>query len=117
VHSQDDRVRFSTRPRTKSDREAETRSFRIPSSLERYFLGHPLYEISVRIEGRDLPIAIRLDPGNDCDLVWSRETPDPVVKPWREADQPWRVQDSDAGHDADPIYGYFVNCGALFRVS
>jgi hypothetical protein len=83
------------------------------ASLEKYFFGHHFYELSVGTEGHDLPIAIRLDPGNSCDFVQSLETFDHMAKQWREASLPWSVQDfiADAGHDAEPIYAYFVDRG------
>jgi hypothetical protein len=63
------------------------------ASLEEYFFGHHFYELSVSAEGHDLPIAIRLDPGNSSDFVQSLQTFDDMAKQWREGSLPWRVQD------------------------
>jgi hypothetical protein len=81
------------------------------ASLNEYFFGHHFYEISVSSQGRDLPLALRLDPGNTSDFAQSLWTLDALQKQWAEEGLGWKIGTfiADAGHDAEPIYRYLVD--------
>lgn len=81
------------------------------ASVDKYFYGHHFYEISVSNRGRDLPIALRLDPGNTSDFAQSLWTLDAVEKQWKEHGLEWKMATfvADAGHDAEPIYRYLAD--------
>jgi len=78
-----------------------------------WFFGHHLYEIGVSIEGHDLPLFIRLDPGNESDYCASLKALDSCRKLLRERHPDWKVATytADAGHDADAIYRYLQGAG------
>jgi hypothetical protein len=58
----------------------------------------------------DLPLAIRLDPANTSDFTASLRTFEHLRKTLHQHAPDWRVHSfiADAGHDAEPIYRYFV---------
>lgn len=71
-----------------------------------YFYGHHFYEISVTSQGRDLPIMLRLDPGNQSDHVAGILTLERVCKTLRDQTEGWRVDCfiADMGHDGSATY-------------
>lgn len=105
-----DRFTRCTCPRVWTDPDA---AWGYVASLDRYFYGHHFYEISVSHRGHNLPLALRLDPGNASDFAQSLWTLDAMQKQWREAKLDWKlgVFIADAGHDAEPIYRYLNDRG------
>lgn len=69
---------------------------------ETYFFGHHFYEVSVTSEGRDLPLAIHLDPANETDHTASVKTMDRLHKRLRDHASGWSIDlfIADAGHDS-----------------
>jgi hypothetical protein len=70
-----------------------------------FFFGHHFYEISVSVEGHDLPLTIRLDPGNASDFTASLHSLDRLRKDLAALPE-LATFIADAGHDADAIYRY-----------
>ncbi len=58
---------------------------------EWFFFGHHFYEASVSTEGHDLPLAIRLDPGNGSDFTASLRTFEHFSKTVRHEDISWSI--------------------------
>lgn len=73
---------------------------------KRYFFGHHFYEVSVPWGGHDLPMMLRLDPGNTSDFSAGLLTLERVQKTLRDQTDGWRIDRyiADAGHDAGPTY-------------
>lgn len=103
-----DRFTRCSCPRTWTDPDA---AWGYVASLDKYFFGHHFYEISVSNRGHDLPIALRLDPGNTSDFAQSLWTVDALQKQWKEQGLEWKLNTlvADAGHDAESIYRYLVD--------
>jgi len=80
---------------------------------DRFFFGHHLYELSVSSKGHDLPLAIRLDPGNTSDFVASLLTVEHFTKLVEERGAPLGIETLalDAGHDSEAIYRYCLERG------
>lgn len=82
---------------------------------EVYFYGHHFYELSASAGGHDLPLGIRLDPGNASDFTQSLLTLDRFYK--RQSGLAGSVQIAhfiaDRGHDAEAIYRYCLGHGTL----
>jgi len=80
-----------------------------------WFFGHHFYEISASVEGHDLPVAIGLEPGNGSDFTASLRVYDRFIKNLAERTDGWRIGTyiADAGHDAEPIYRYVIERGAV----
>jgi hypothetical protein len=81
---------------------------------ERYFFGHHFYELSVSTQGHDLPLALRLDPGNGSDFTASLYTFEHLRKTLEHQDLPWSIDTVvlDAGHDGEAVYRYFIDRGS-----
>lgn len=76
---------------------------------ERYFYGHHFYEWSVSTAGHDLPLALRLDPGNASDFVAGPRSFEHLQKALRSHDIPITIKTAvvDSGHDGQEVYRYF----------
>lgn len=83
------------------------------SHRERYIFGHHFYEDSVSVAGHDLPLAIRLDPGNTTDYTASLLTLDRLRKALAPLGMGIRHFIADAGHDGEANYRYCVEAGIL----
>ena len=81
------------------------------SHRKQWFFGHHFYEISSSEGAHDLPLAIRMDPANGSDFTASLRTFEHLRKTLRRRAPDWQVSRfiADAGHDAEAIYGYFVD--------
>ncbi len=81
---------------------------------DRYFFGHHFYEVSVSSQGHDLPLALRLDPGNGSDFTASLRTFDHLGKTLKQHEVTWSIDTVvlDAGHDGEAVYRYFIDRGA-----
>lgn len=77
------------------------------------FFGHHFYEISVSVAGHDLPLAIRLDPGNTTDYTASVKTLDRLRKDLAGAGMGIRHFIADAGHDSEANHRYCLDAGIL----
>ena len=77
-----------------------------------FFYGHHFYEISVSSQGHDLPLAIRIDPGNVGDFTASLYTYERLYKNLAALPLAITTFVADAGHDAEPIYRYLLDRGA-----
>jgi len=80
---------------------------------ERYFFGHHFYEVSVSTQGHDLPLALRLDPGNGSDFTASLRTFEHLRKTLDHLELLWSIGTAvlDAGHDGEAVYRYFIDQG------
>lgn len=78
---------------------------------DEWFFGHHFYEISCSTSGHDLPLALRLDPGNGSDFTASLRTMEHLRKLLRSKGLQWGWSHfiADAGHDAEPIHRYLVD--------
>lgn len=96
-------------PRIYSDPDAD---FGWDSHREVYFFGHHIYEIVCTTGGHDLPLALRLDPASTSDYVAVLKTFEHLRKTLRDHSE-LKISEMilDAGHDAGPIYRYFVDHG------
>jgi hypothetical protein len=83
------------------------------SYREHFFFGHHFYEWSVPTAGHDLPIAIRLDPGNASDFTAGPRTFEHLQKALSEHAVPITIRTAvaDAGHDAQAVHRYFREHG------
>jgi hypothetical protein len=101
-----------TCPRIYSDPDAQ---WGWNSHRRLWFFGHHFYELSVSTEGHDLPVAIGLEPGNGSDFTASLRVYDRLVKNLAEKTDGWHIgiYIADAGHDAEPIYRYVMDHGAV----
>jgi hypothetical protein len=80
-----------------------------------YFFGHHFYELSTSVGDHDLPLAIRIDPGNETDFTASLRCLEWLRKATRSRDLPWNIDAAilDAGHDARPIYQWLLDHGMI----
>lgn len=80
---------------------------------KQWFFGHHFYEISCSTSGHDLPLALRLDPGNTSDYTASLHAFTRLRKDLRARSLPWTLDTfiADAGHDAEPIHRHLVEHG------
>lgn len=78
-----------------------------------YFFGHHFYEIQVNSEGNDLPLAIRLDPGNASDFTASLLTFERLRKDLRVTlpELAIKIFIADSGHDSEPTYRFLLGHG------
>lgn len=85
------------------------------SHRKTYFYGHHFYETSASAGGHDLPLAIRLDPGNASDFTQSLMTLDRFYKSQDGLAGSFRMAHfiADRGHDAEPIYRYCLEHGTI----
>jgi hypothetical protein len=83
------------------------------SHRKRYFFGHHIYELTVCSEGHDLPLHLRLDPGNETDFSASLKALDRLRKHLRERHPEMRIGTfvQDAGHDGEHNYRYALSHG------
>jgi hypothetical protein len=84
------------------------------SYREHFFFGHHFYEWSVPTAGHDLPIAIRLDPGNTSDFTAGPRSFEHLQKALRAHSLPITIRNvvADAGHDGLEIHRFFREHGA-----
>ncbi len=95
-------------PRIYSDPDAE---WGWDNHRECWNFGSHFYEISTSTSGHDLPLVIQIDPGNASDFTASAEAYELLRKQLSEhLGRPWSafVFIGDAGHDAEPLYAYWV---------
>lgn len=80
---------------------------------DEWFFGHHFYEVSCSTSGHDLPLALRLDPGNGSDFTASLRTVDHLRKLLASKNLGWSFEYfiADAGHDAEAIHNYLVDRG------
>ena len=80
---------------------------------ESFFFGHHFYEWSVATGGHDLPLGIRLDPGNASDFTASPRSFEHLQKALREHAVPITVRTAvmDAGHDGVEVHRFFHEHG------
>lgn len=97
-------------PRIYDDPDAR---FGYDSHRELFFFGHHFYELSTSVGGHDLPLAIRLDPGNTTDHTASVKTLDRLRKELAKAGMAIRHFIADAGHDGEATYRYCLGAGIL----
>ncbi len=85
------------------------------SHRKTFFFGHHFYELSVSVGGHDLPLAVRLDPGNASDFTQSLLTLDRFFKNIDDQPGGFRVGYfiADAGHDGEANYRYCLDHGAI----
>jgi hypothetical protein len=85
------------------------------SHRKTYYYGHHFYEVSASAGGHDLPLAIRLDPGNASDYTQSLLTLDRFYKSLGTLARSVRIAHfiADRGHDAEPIYRYCLGHGSI----
>lgn len=98
-------------PKRFSDPEAQ---FGWDEHRKTFFFGHHFYEISVSSEGHDLPLAIRLDPGNASDFTASLQTFERLRKDLRATLPELAITTfiADSGHDGEPVYRFLLDRGA-----
>lgn len=85
--------------------------FGYDSYNETFFFGHRLYEISVSVGGHDLPLAVRLDPGNGSDYTASVLALDRLLKELPAMGMAIAYFIADAGHDGEANYRYCMRRG------
>ena len=75
-----------------------------------YFFGHHFYEINAPSQGHDLPLAIRLDPGNTGDHTASLLVLERVQRHLRDEEPGIKIDlfIADMGHDGAATYAF---CG------
>lgn len=95
-------------PRIYSDPDAR---FGYDSYNEAHFFGHRFYELSVSAGGHDLPLAIRLDPGNGSDYTASVQALDRLFKDLPAMGMAIAYFIADAGHDGEANYRYCIDHG------
>ena len=80
-----------------------------------FFFGHHFYELGVYTNGSDLPLHVRLDPGNETDHTASLKAVDWLCKAFRDDYLSLRAQTfiADAGHDGAPVYRFAHNWSLL----
>lgn len=78
------------------------------SYRETYFFGHHFYELGVYRDGVDLPLHVRLDPGNETDHTASLKALEWLNKALRAHYPGMAISTfiADAGHDGMPVYQY-----------
>jgi hypothetical protein len=78
------------------------------SYRERYFFGHHIYELCVSSQGHDLPLHLRLDPGNESDFTASLKALDRLRKLLRHShpEMTIRYLVQDKGHDGENNYRF-----------
>ena len=81
------------------------------SYREKFFFGHHFYELIANGGGHDLPLAIRLDPGQTSDYTASVMTLDRLLKTARALPLTLRYFVADAGHDGEANYRYCLERG------
>lgn len=76
-----------------------------------FFFGHHFYELSTSVGDHDLPLALRIDPGNETDFTASLRCLDWLRKATRSRCLDWNIDAAilDAGHDARPIYQWLLD--------
>ena len=81
------------------------------SYRERYFYGHHVYELTISTSGHDLPIHVRLDPGNESDYTASLNALDRLLKQLRRRYPELRIRYfvQDAGHDGQHNYRFAID--------
>jgi len=98
-------------PRLYSDPDA---AWGYDSYNECYFFGHHFYELlapaGAGAAKHDLPLFIRLDPGNETDFTASLRAFEQLRKLWHERQLPWKIAASplDCGHDSESHYRYLL---------
>lgn len=67
-----------------------------------YYFGHHFYELAISTEGHDLPLLLRLDPGNKNDHVASIHAVEDLHRVFQQQRLGWRVAVfiADLGHDS-----------------
>lgn len=97
-------------PRIFDDPDAQ---FGWDAHRECHFFGHHFYELSTSVAGHDLPLALRLDPGNESDFTASLATYDWLRKALRQRGWDWTIAAliQDAGHDGELNYRYPLEHG------
>jgi hypothetical protein len=80
---------------------------------DRFFFGHHFYEWSVHTAGHDLPLAIRLDPGNTSDYTAGPRSFEHLQKALRTRGVPITIRTAvmDSGHDAQAMHQFFRDHG------
>ena len=80
-----------------------------------YFFGHHIYELTASAAGHDLPLHVRLDPGNETDFTASLRATDRLLKLLRRSLPQARVRYllQDAGHDGEHNYRYALHHGII----
>ncbi len=78
------------------------------SYRERFFFGHHFYEVGVYQNGHDLPIHVRIDPGNETDHTASMKAVDWLAKAFRDTYPGFSGTTfiADSGHDGCPVYRF-----------
>ena len=97
-------------PRIFSDPDAR---WGYDSYRKTHFFGHHFYELSTSTGDHDLPLALRIDPGNETDFTASLRCLDWMRKMTRSRGLDWNVDIAifDAGHDARAIYQWLLDNG------
>jgi hypothetical protein len=82
---------------------------------ERYFFGHHVYELCISSQGHDLPLHLRLDPGNESDFTASLKALDRLLKLLRNSHPELTIRYlvQDAGHDGEHNYRFPLDHGIL----
>lgn len=85
------------------------------SHRQRYFFGHHIYELTVCSQGHDLPLHIRLDPGNETDFTASLKALDRLRKQLADSHPEMRIRTfvQDAGHDGEHNYRFALQHGII----
>jgi hypothetical protein len=85
------------------------------SHRDRYFFGHHIYELTVCSQGHDLPMHLRLDPGNETDFTASLKALDHLRKQLRDHHPEMRIRTfvQDAGHDGEHNYRFALRHGII----
>jgi len=81
------------------------------SYRKHYFFGHHLYELATHHNHLDLPIYVRLDPGNETDHTASLKAVEWTIKYSRDHTQDANINVfiGDKGHDSKSAYQYYYN--------
>lgn len=89
------------------------------SHRKRHFFGEHFYEISCSFGGHDLPLALRVDPGNSNDFVPSLRCFERLRKDLRQHDTGLRMGYflADAGHDCEHNYAWPLRHGVTPVIS
>jgi len=85
------------------------------SYRECFFYGHHVYELTVSSGGHDLPIHLRLDPGNESDYTASLNALDRLLKHLRDRHPEIQIRYfvQDAGHDGEHNYRFAIDNGII----
>jgi hypothetical protein len=85
------------------------------SHREVWLFGHHFYEHSTHYGGHDLPLAIGLENARASDFTGSLKVWNRMAKRFDEYLPGWHARHAiqDAGHDAEPIYRYYMNQGTV----